>query len=299
MKSMTLNFDVVVIGAGPAGITASIYLKRANFDVCVIERNAPGGQLNMISEIGNYPGFKEIDGPSLAFNMFEQMRALNVTYKYGNVIEIENHDDYKVVKTDKEEITCRGIILATGRRPKELGLPNEKKLLGKGISYCSICDGTLYKDKEVSVVGGGNSAFEGAIYLSDICSKVNLIHRRDKFVAEHFFQDKAKNKQNINIITNTNIKEILEENDKVSGLVLDNGKTIKTEALFVYVGSSPSVIKCEGLEHDNDYIVVDRLFKTSVDKIYACGDTIKKEVYQLSTAVGEGATAAMNLIKEL
>lgn len=298
MNSKTLSFDAVVIGCGAAGITASIYLKRANLNVCIIERNAPGGQLNMISEIGNYPGYKTTDGPTLAFSMFEQIRELGVVYKYGTVLEIINYDDYKLIKTDKEEITCKSIIIATGRKPKELGLPNEKKLLGRGISYCSICDGTLYKEKEVCVVGGGNSALEGTLYLSDICSKVTLIHRRDEFRGEPYLLDKIKKKGNIRIITNTTIKELKEENDNLSGLLLSTDEEIKTNALFVYIGNIPTPIKCDSLITENDYIIVDKNMKTSVNRIYACGDITKKDVYQVATAIGDGALAAMSLIKE-
>ena len=168
MNLKTLNFNTVVIGCGVAGMTACIYLKRAGLDICVIERTAPGGQLNMINEINNYTGYKSIDGPTLAFNIFDQIRELEIPYEYGIVKEIINEDGYKIVKTDKKEITCKNVIIATGRRPRELGISNEKKLLGHGVSYCAICDGTLYKNKEVCVVGGGNSAFEAALYLSDI-----------------------------------------------------------------------------------------------------------------------------------
>ena len=187
-----LDFDVVVIGCGVAGMTSALYLKRANINVCIIERNAPGGQLNMIMDINNYPGFKSIDGPTLAFNMFEQIRELNIPYKYANVLEIVNEEDKKIVKTNKGDITCKGVIIANGRRPRELNLPDEKKLIGRGVSYCSICDGTLYKEKDVCVVGGGNAAFESALYLSDICNKVYLIHRRDEFRGENMSLEKIK-----------------------------------------------------------------------------------------------------------
>lgn len=299
MKLKKLDFNAVVIGCGVAGITAAIYLKRANIDVCIIEKNAPGGQLNMISEIENYPGFKSIDGPSLAFNMFEQLQELDVPYKYGNVIEIVNKKGYKLIKTDKEEITCKSIIIATGRRPRELGIANEKKLLGKGISYCSICDGSLYKNKEVAVTGGGNSALEGALYLSDICSKVTLIHRRDKFKGEDYLYEQVKDKDNIKIILSNPVKEILEENDRFAGVKLKNDRVIKCEALFIYIGNVPSAIKCKRLEVKENYIIVDKNMETSVSNIFACGDAIKKDVYQISTAVGEGTVAAMSLIKKI
>lgn len=294
-----LDFDVVVIGCGVAGMTAALYLKRANVNVCVIERNAPGGQLNMILDINNYPGFKSIDGPTLAFNMFEQIRELNVPYKYANVLEIKNEEDKKIVKTNKSDITCKGVIIANGRRPRELGIEDEKKLIGRGISYCSICDGTLYKDKDVCVVGGGNAAFESALYLSDICNKVYLIHRRDEFRGENMSLEKIKNKDNIEIKTSVKIKKLIEKDDKLSGVLLDNEQEIPCEAVFVNVGNVPMPIKCENLNTDEGYIIVDEKMKTSIDKIYACGDIIKKDVYQISTATGEGTIAAMSLIKEL
>ena len=293
-----LNFDVVIIGCGVAGMTSAIYLKRANLNICIIEKNSPGGELNMISEISNYPGYKSIDGPTLAFNIFEQVRDLNIPYKYGNVKEIIDNTEYKTVVTDKEEITCKSIIIASGRRPRELGLSNEKKLLGRGISYCSICDGTLYKDKEVCVVGGGNSALEAVIYLSDICSKVTLIHRTDEFRAEAYLQDKLKEKSNIDLLLNSKIIELREDNDKLLGVVLDDKKEINCEGLFIYVGNVPSTIKSNILLDDN-YIVVDKNMQTNIDNIYACGDIIKKDVYQISTAVGEGSIAAMSIIRNL
>jgi len=293
------NFDVVVIGCGVAGITSAIYLKRANLNVCVIEKNAPGGQLNMIMDINNYPGFKSIDGPTLAFNMFEQIRELGVPYKYANVLEIINDNDKKIVKTNKGDITCKGVIIANGRRPRELGVEGEKALIGRGISYCSICDGTLYKDKEVCVVGGGNTALESALYLSDICSKVYLIHRRDEFRGEKLSQDKINEKENIEVIKNAKVVKLNDDNDKLSSVELDNGNIINCNAVFVNIGNVPMPIKCENLETDEGYIIVDKNMKTSVDKVYACGDIIKKDVYQISTAVGEATIAAMSIMKEL
>ena len=294
-----LDFDVVVVGCGVAGITAAIYLKRANINVCIVEKNAPGGQLNMIMDINNYPGFKSIDGPTLAFNMFDQVRELGVPYKYASVSQIINEEDKKIVKTSKGDITCKGVIIANGRRPRELGVEGEKTLIGRGISYCSICDGTLYKDKDVIVVGGGNSALESALYLSEICSKVYLVHRRDEFRGEKLSQDKIKTKSNIELVLNAKIVELNEEEDKLKSVKLDNGKEIECSAVFVNVGNVPMPIKCEGLETEEGYILTDKNMKTNIDKIYACGDIIKKDVYQISTAIGEGTVAAMNLLKEL
>lgn len=298
MKLKTLDFDVVIVGCGIAGMTSAIYLKRSNLNVCMIEKNAPGGQLNMINEINNYPGFESIDGPTLAFNVFNQIKKLEIPYKYANALEIIDNIEYKMIKTDKEEITCKNVVIATGRRPRELGLQNEKRLLGKGISYCSICDGTLYKDKVVAVVGGGNSAIESALYLAEICQKVYLIHRTESYRAENTLMDNIKEKENIELIKNAKITELKEKNDKLSSVIINDGKEIKCNGLFINVGNVPIPIKCKNLKLEENYIVVDNKMESNIEGIYACGDIIKKDVYQITTAISEGTIAAINIIKK-
>lgn len=298
MKLKTLDFDVVIVGCGIAGMTSAIYLKRSNLNVCMIEKNAPGGQLNMINEINNYPGFESIDGPTLAFNVFNQIKKLEIPYKYANALEIIDNIEYKTIKTDKEEITCKNVVIATGRRPRELGLQNEKRLLGKGISYCSICDGTLYKDKVVAVVGGGNSAIESALYLSEICQKVYLIHRTESYRAENTLMDNIKEKENIELIKNAKITELKEKDDKLSSVIINDGKEIKCNGLFINVGNVPIPIKCKNLKLEENYIVVDNKMESNIEGIYACGDIIKKDVYQITTAISEGTIAAINIIKK-
>lgn len=298
MKLKTLDFDVVIVGCGIAGMTSAIYLKRSNLNVCMIEKNAPGGQLNMINEINNYPGFESIDGPTLAFNVFNQIKKLEIPYKYANALEIIDNIEYKMIKTDKEEITCKNVVIATGRRPRELGLQNEKRLLGKGISYCSICDGTLYKDKVVAVVGGGNSAIESALYLSEICQKVYLIHRTESYRAENTLMDSIKEKENIELIKNAKITELKEKDDKLSSVIINDGKEIKCNGLFINVGNIPIPIKCKNLKLEENYIVVDNKMESNIEGIYACGDIIKKDVYQITTAISEGTIAAINIIKK-
>lgn len=298
MKLKTLDFDVVIVGCGIAGMTSAIYLKRSNLNVCMIEKNAPGGQLNMINEINNYPGFESIDGPTLAFNVFNQIKKLEIPYKYANALEIIDNIEYKMIKTDKEEITCKNVVIATGRRPRELGLQNEKRLLGKGISYCSICDGTLYKDKVVAVVGGGNSAIESALYLAEICQKVYLIHRTESYRAENTLMDNIKEKENIELIKNAKITELKEKDDKLSSVIINDGKEIKCNGLFINVGNVPIPIKCKNLKLEENYIVVDNKMESNIEGIYACGDIIKKDVYQITTAISEGTIAAINIIKK-
>ena len=178
---MSLRSDCLVIGAGIAGMTAALYLKRSNVNVILIEKSAPGGQINMTSKIENYPGFDSIDGPTLAMNIFNQIKSLGVEYRYGNVIDIVDTGKSKIVKTDMDEIECQVVIIATGRIPKELGLENEKQLTGRGVSWCAVCDGFFYKDKKVAIIGGGNCALEEALFLADIAKKVYLIHRRINF----------------------------------------------------------------------------------------------------------------------
>jgi len=290
-----LNFDIVIVGAGISGMTAAIYLKRANISVAIVEDTAPGGQINRTNKIENYPGYIIIDGPTLAFNVFSQLQNLQVPYKYGKVLEVINNNEYKTIKTDKEEITCKSVIIATGRRPKELGLPNEKQLMGKGISWCAICDGALYKDLDVAVVGNDEKAIEEALYLSELCSKVTVISEKE-LETNHL-------KENIEIIENATIKSIngtdkLESIDIASGNVVQN---IKVNALFIVLGRIPSteMLINTGVELKDGYVVVDKDMKTNVEGIYACGDVISKSFYQITISIGEGATAALKAVKDL
>ena len=184
-------YDTIVIGAGVAGMTAAIYLKRANTNVLLLEKEMPGGQINKTTEIENYPGFTKINGTDLALSIYEQVKQNNIDYKYGNVIDIILKRNKKIVKTNKEEFECKNIILATGRVPKKLGLENEEKLVGRGISYCAICDGMFFKDKIVAIIGGGNSALQAALYLSNICTKVYVINRSTKLRADNVVIEKV------------------------------------------------------------------------------------------------------------
>ena len=301
---MELDFNTVVIGAGVAGMTAAIYLKRSNIDVVMLEKSAPGGQINRTSDIENYPGFAHIDGPDLAMNMFNQVTALGVTYKYGDVSIIEDHQDYKSIITDQGTINCKNIILASGRRPRELGLAKEKELIGRGISYCAICDGPLYRNKIVLVVGGGNSAVEETQYLSDIAEKVYLVHRGTSFRADPVEQERLFKKTNVEILYNSNVVELLDEGKKLHGVVVNtDGKptTINVDAMFICVGSDPetSFLKSLQIEMDAGYVIVDKRMATNIKGIYACGDVIKKDVYQISTAIGDAAIAALSIKKDM
>ena len=301
---MNQIYDCIVIGAGPAGMTAAIYLKRANIKVLLLESSVPGGQINRSAVVENYPGFTKIDGPTLASKMYEQIKELNIDYRYGEVIDILEDGNQKIVKTDKEEILCQGVIIATGRYPKELGLENETALVGHGISWCAICDGPFFKNKDVCVVGGGNSAFEESLYLSDICKSVTILSRSDKLRADSILVEEVKSKDNITILYNSVVNTINEKTGYLSSILIEqdgNIKEIECAGLFIYIGSKPSThfARNLGLKMQNDYIVVDKNMHTNIKGIYACGDVIQKEIYQISTAVGEGAIAALSFKKDM
>ena len=294
------SFNTIIIGSGIAGMTASIYLKRANISVLLIEKNVPGGQITRASSVENYPGFKQIDGASLAMNVFEQVQNLGIDIKFADVKKIELVDDKKIVKTKNEEFICDNIIVATGRNPRELLLPHEKELIGHGISYCALCDGSFYKDKDVAIVGGGNRALGEALYLSSICHKVYLIHRRDEYRATSNLINTVKEKQNIDLITNSNITKLNEKDGYLNSIIINDNKQINVSCVFIYIGNTPDISFLDNLNltTKDDYIIVNNDMETNIKGIYACGDVIYKNTYQLTTAVGEATVAANSIIKQ-
>lgn len=287
---MKLDFDCVVVGAGIAGMTAAIYLKRSNLNVLLLDNDAPGGLLNKITIVENYPGFTSISGPDLSYKIYEQVNNLGIEIRYGKVIDISDHK----ITTDLEVITSKKVILAIGRKARKLDNTNNLK----NVSYCALCDGNLYKDKVVAVVGYSNSAMEEALYLSDICKKVIIIGRGSQFNGENTLSDKIKNKKNIETILECNINSLQSKDNILNKIVTDKGE-FEVDGMFVAIGYEPNTEFLNNINKDNGYIVVDNNMKTNVDYIYACGDIIKKDVYQLTTAVGEATIAAINVKKEL
>ena len=291
-------YDVIIIGLGASGVSASIYAKRSGLNVCVINYGIPGGIISTSSIVENYPGFKSISGSDFAFNLFEQFNNLDVPLFNEEVINIID-GDIKEVKTKNNIYKAKKLIICSGRKPRRLDVENEDKFLGRGISYCATCDGNLYKDKTVCVVGGGNSALESALYLSNLCKKVYILVRKDKFIGNKSLIDEVNEKENICIKFMTNIISV-EGNDVVTGVKPNKGE-IKLDGIFINIGYEPSIniVKDLNIKLDKNYIVVDEHMETNIKGIYAAGDIIKKDLYQLVTAVSEGAIAATNVYKSI
>lgn len=300
------TYDVLVIGAGIGGMSAAIYLKRAGLNVGMIDGNAPGGQLNKISDIENYPGYAKIDGPTLAYNIFDQTMKLGIKYIYGKVVTVINAESEKIVKLENEEIKAKAVIIASGRKPRDLGLENEKALTGRGISWCAICDGALFKDKDVAIIGGGNSALEGALYLENLAKSITLVHRRDEFRGDKILVDRVLKNPRLKVLYSSVVEKINETDGKLSSidvkdLIKNENQNVKIDGLFIYIGFEPAteIYKDLNLNLNAGYIIVDSSMRTNIKGIYACGDAIQKEMYQLITAAGEGALAANSAIKDL
>lgn len=284
------KYKVVIIGSGIAGMTSAIYLKRGGIEPLIIENGAPGGTLNIIPNIENYPGYINISGPDLAMNIYNQVKELNIEILSKNIKEIDL--EKRVIDN---EICFDYLIIATGRRHRLLNLENEEKLLGRGISTCALCDGNFYKDREVIVVGGGASALTESLYLAGICSKVTIVHRRDTFSSEEFLIDKVNNTQNIDIIYNANIIKYNTNNDMLTSVTLDNDNEIKTSGVFLSIGSIPNS-ELFDIKKENNYIITDNNYETDIMNVYAIGDVIKKDYYQLINASNEGMIVALNII---
>ena len=287
------EYNTIIIGSGIAGMSAAIYLRRAGIKTMIIESNMPGGQLNYASTIENYPGYEEINGTDLAINILNQLNKYNPDYLYEEVLKVDFENN--IVKTNTQTLKYKNLIIASGRRNKKLGLKDEDKYIGHGISFCATCDGALYKDKEVAVVGGAKTAISEALYLSNICKKVYLIYRKDELRAESILKDRLTEHSNIEIIYNSNITNYVTKDDKLIGIKLDNNKTINISCLFIAIGYIPNS-EIYNIEKENGYILVDENYKTNIDNVYACGDVIKKEVYQLVTSASEGISVANNII---
>lgn len=289
--------DLVVIGAGPAGLTAALYASRAGAKVIVLDGGAPGGKLNLTAEIENYPGMIK-KGPELAYSMYEQCLSFGATYEYGEVTGIENVNDHKVVHTTDKDYEAKYVFIATGTKERKMGVPGEEEMSGRGVSYCAVCDGPFFKNKVVCVVGGGNSAIEESLYLSDMVKEVHVIVRRDVLRADQYLIDKLNQKENIFMHYLRKPVSVEITDQKVSGLVVEDSKTgelstIPTDGIFPFIGLDPisGFVKDLGIVNERGYIEVDENQETHVKGIFAGGDVTEKNLRQVITAANDGAIA--------
>ena len=296
-------YDIIIIGAGPAGLTAAIYGRRANKKVLVLEALTYGGQIVNTTVIDNYPALPHVTGFDFATNLYNQAIELGAEIKFEKVINIIVDKDKKVI-TDSNEYLARAIIIATGADRRKLGLENEDKFTGSGISYCATCDGNFFKDKEVAVNGGGNTALTDALYLADICSKVYLIHRRDEFRGSESLVNEVKKRNNIELVLNSKVTKLNGDNHLTSIEVTNNdGSTrdLPISCLFVAIGQVPvteNFVKLIDVDN-NGYAIAGEDMKTKVAGLYVAGDVRKKSLRQLATAISDGAIAATEAIHDI
>ncbi|WP_163536493.1 thioredoxin-disulfide reductase [Gracilibacillus sp. YIM 98692] len=292
-------YDVIIAGAGPAGMTAAVYTSRASLDTLMLERGIPGGQMANTEDVENYPGYDHILGPDLSNKMFEHAKKFGAEYAYGDIKEVIDHGDYKTVVAGSKEYRTKTVIITTGAQYKKLGIPGEEELGGRGVSYCAVCDGAFFKGKDLVVVGGGDSAVEEGVYLTRFANKVTIIHRRDELRAQKILQDRAFKNDKIDFIWDTVVKTINEKDGKVGSVTLYNKKTgeeyeHETDGSFIYIGMVPlsEPFKSLGVTNEEGYIPTNENMETSVPGVYAAGDIREKELRQIVTATGDGSIAA-------
>ncbi|MCI5774700.1 MAG: thioredoxin-disulfide reductase [Erysipelotrichaceae bacterium] len=294
---MDIQYDVIIIGAGPAGMTGAIYASRAGLKTMMLEVSAPGGKLIKTHMIENYPATAKEGGAELAYRMFEHSTNFGAEYVYGDVKKVVEHDGYKEVVTADNSYLTKSVIIASGTKERLLGLEGEDRLVGKGISYCAVCDGALYRGKDVVIIGGGNSALEESLFLTQFVNKVYIVIRRDVFRADKIIQDKVLQNDKIEIITKHVPHKII-ASDRVEGIELENVDTkelttLKIDAIFPYIGAIPNTdfVKDLNITNEQGYILVDNNMETAIKGIFAAGDCIDKTLRQVVTACSDGAIA--------
>ena len=302
-------YDTLIIGSGPAGMTAALYAARSNLKVGLLERGIYGGQMNNTADIENYPGYELISGPDLAEKMYEPLEKFGVEHLFGQVVEVQTEGMVKKVITEDESFEAKSIILAMGAQHRPLGVSGEAEFNSRGVSYCAVCDGAFFRDQDLLVVGGGDSAVEEAIFLTQFAKSVTIVHRRDELRAQKIIQDRAFSNDKIRFIWDSVVAEIKGDERKVQSVDIRHVKTGEiTEhafgGVFIYVGLDPmseSVAKL-GITDEQGWVVTNELMETSQPGIFAVGDLRQKQLRQIATAVGDGATAgqqAYHYITEL
>lgn len=291
-------YDTVIIGAGPAGCSAALYAARAGLDTALIEKYSPGGQMALTGDIDNYPGFEEgVDGFTLGMKMHKGAERFGITTIYGEITEVDFSEKIKKLTTSSGEIFAKTVIIASGAKARELGVPDEKKLIGRGVHYCAHCDGNFYRNKTVVVVGGGNSAAADALYLSRLAEKVYLVHRRDTLRATKIYHEPLMKAENVEFLWNSTVEEFLTElivkGVKIKDTVTGEMKDVLCDGVFVSIGRDPTTEFLKGkVELDqNGYVIADETTKTNIDGVFAAGDVRTKALRQVVTAVADGAVA--------
>ncbi|SDK04902.1 thioredoxin-disulfide reductase [Sediminibacillus albus] len=306
-------YDVIIAGAGPAGMTAAVYTSRADLDTLMLERGIPGGQMANTEDVENYPGYDHILGPDLSTKMFDHAKKFGAEYAYGDIKQVIDGKEYKTVIAGNKEYKTRTLIITTGAQYKKLGIPGEEELGGRGVSYCAVCDGAFFKNKELIVVGGGDSAVEEGVYLTRFASKVTIVHRRDQLRAQKILQQRAYDNEKIDFIWDTVVKTVNGKDGKVSSVTLHDQKSDKeyeheADGVFIYIGMVPlsEPFKTLGITNDQGYIPTNEKMETNVPGVFAAGDIREKELRQIVTATGDGSIAAQsaqayieNLVEEL
>lgn len=298
--------DLIIIGAGPAGMSACLYASRAGADVLMLDAGAPGGKLNVSAEIENWPGVKKKTGPELAYEMYEHALSFGGKQEYGEVTKIIDHGDHKEVVTTDKTYETKNVLIATGTKERKMGIEMEEELTGHGVSYCAVCDGPFFKDDEVAVIGGGNSALEEAIYLTKFASKVHLIVRRDVFRADKIIQDHVKDNDKIEIHFLKKTHHLIAENNKVAAIALEDSKTgeiseLALKGVFPFVGLDPitEFVKDLDICDEHGYIITNELMETKIKGIYAAGDVRQKVLRQVVTATNDGAIVGQQVGQKL
>ena len=297
-------YDIIIIGAGPAGLTAAIYARRALKNILILEAKTYGGQIISTTEIENYPVAPHISGVEFATKLYQQVTDLGAEIIYEKVINLNDHGDFKEVITPQNTYTAKAVIIATGSDNRKLGLPNETDLVGKGVSYCATCDGAFYKGKTVAVVGGGNAAIEDALYLANIAAKVYLIHRRDQLNGDEVTISRLKNQKNVELIFNSHVTQLIANQHLEQVQIMHHdgsSRTLDVSGLFIAVGRIPENQNFAKIIHLDQfgYIQAGEDCRTNVNGIFAAGDNRVKTVRQLVTATGDGAVAATHAIQYL
>lgn len=294
------EYDVVIVGAGPAGMTAAVYASRANLSTIMIERGMPGGQMANTADVENFPGFDLITGPDLSTKMFNHAQKFGAEYTYGDIKSVKVEDGKKIIDLGDKQLLAKAVIIATGAEYKKIGVPGEQELGGRGVSYCAVCDGAFFKQKNLVVIGGGDSAVEEGVYLTKFADKVTIIHRRDQLRAQKILQERAFKNEKIDFIWNSNLKSINEKDGKVGSVTIvdndGNESIIDTDGVFVYIGMQPLTkpFLDLGITDEVGYIITNDEMETSVPGIFAAGDVRVKKLRQIVTATGDGSIAAQN-----